>query len=122
MDQWLKWGGLNKQVIRGATDVVIESQRFKSPSVIDCFSTAESSTKRKYSESSLYLVFTYTGDEISRDALYVLCNQVLPNNPRYVRNFLHSDANHAACKDKDISFFKRMMKKLTSCKSFMVKS
>lgn len=52
------------------------------------------------------------GDDISRDVVYkyVLCNQVLPNNPRYLPNFLrHSDANHPACKGKDISFFKRML-------------
>ena len=32
----------------------------------------------------------------------------------------HSDGNHPACKDKDISFFKHILEKLTSCRSFMV--
>jgi hypothetical protein len=79
---------LSKQVITGATKVSIESHSLRSPSTIDDARTAGSSTKRKYSDSSLCLGFTFTGDEISCEAAYALCSHVLPNNPRYLLNLL----------------------------------
>jgi len=62
------------------------------------------------------------GDEISRDAIYVLCNQVLPNNPRYLPNFLDTVMLITLrVKAKILVFFKRMLEKIISCRSFMVK-
>ena len=63
--------------------------------------TAESSTKWKYSVSCLSLGFAYTGDEISADALCILCNKVLPNSSVLcARPCRYCGANYPECKDR----------------------
>jgi hypothetical protein len=89
-------------------DVVSESQRFMLQSIIDSSRIAESSTKRKYSDSYISLGFTYTRDEIAPDDLRVSCNKVIPKNsilPAKLRRPL--DTNHLTYKEKYIRLFKR---------------
>jgi hypothetical protein len=97
-----------------------KSQCFTLPLIVG---TSESSTKRKYSDSSFSLGFTCTGDETAPDGLCVLCNKVLPNSsmlPARRRGYRHTI--HPEYKDKVITFIWLRVEALTNCLTRMVKS
>jgi hypothetical protein len=65
----------------------------------------------------------YTGEEITSDALCILCNEVLPNSSMLpVKLYKHHDTTYPEYRDRVISFIRCKSEALSKCQSLMVKS